>query len=88
MQPLFHQTPVDLERWRGRHLRIAAIAFTVPIMEMHLRIAALYQERIAAFIHYGGCWRVAEEPPNRLSTTTPGSLSAPGASPRATRRSA
>lgn len=53
MLPLFHQTPVDLERWRGRHLQIAAIALSVPIMDMHLRIAQHYQERIAAFIHYG-----------------------------------
>ena len=43
-------SPRELEFWHGRHLQMAALALSVQVMEMHLSLAALYREQIAAML--------------------------------------
>lgn len=38
----------DLQRQMQSHVRLAMLALTVPLIELHLNLAAYYGERIAA----------------------------------------
>ena len=42
--------PRELEHWRGRQLQLAALAGTVAIADVHMRLAKLYSDQITAII--------------------------------------
>lgn len=50
MMQFMPRSPKDLELWHGRHLQLAALALTAQVMEMHLSLAGLYREQIAALL--------------------------------------
>ncbi|MEG3162306.1 hypothetical protein U1763_17525 [Sphingomonas sp. LB2R24] len=55
---------IDLEACRRRHIMLATLAVTVPVMELHMSLAQFYEERVIAVLqatgrpaHYGD-WRL------------------------------
>lgn len=43
---------IDLESLRRRHVLMANIAESIPVIQMHLSLVTFYEERIAAMVQY------------------------------------